>query len=587
METKIEGIESDSGARLPRPSPRVQRRFSSDRPGKTTEKEKNIPVSSRPTKILRLSEWALLLLIGLWGWNMRRGLAPIGVADPDSWGYLMPAMSAMSGLGLVDVAEREWLYSAFIAMSFGLTGSMSGYILIQQILSLAAIVPMWLAWRSWISFLPDRNLLADALASLPGLLVVVMYLLNPATIGFEISIRPEALFALVSFTQLWCILSYCKFRWREPDMRKALLFGALALPLAYAMFKLKPSWALAVPFTTCPVFFGLFPLDGTTWRRALVPAAGFLLILLTLWLPDRLFFIRGEKPRVVLAMTLFTMNADSIRASLAERLEQGRLPPEKEALVRDVLPNLDLDIANARAQPNRTYKTIGFDPDYIMYRASLFPALVHEHRMSTQQIIDFCYWSYFQAWLDHPEMLTRKIATQFALFFRPDNGTFFLKRFETQRLYAHIATVFSPEVQNPIAPGVLAAYQEYFNAAQERGKYEFKIVGPKLLFNFSKPLAAASPYLITAFLAALPAVMFWKRLQALRFATLTALLIFSAPFGNALTVSLVHALDNSRYRQSYGPLLAFALAAIVVILIAMIRRLVARKPALPSAPPLE
>jgi len=40
--------------------------------------------------------------------------------------------------------------------------------------------------------------------------------------------------------------------------------------------------------------------------------------------------------------------------------------------------------------------------------------------------------------------------------------------------------------------------------------------------------------------------------------------LYGAPFGNALTVSIIHALDISRYRYSYGPPLLLAIAALIV-----------------------
>ena len=64
--------------------------------------------------------------------------------------------------------------------------------------------------------------------------------------------------AFTAFLQLFCIASYCRFRWHEPRPVASLIFGALALPLAYALFVLKPNWLLSVPATTLPIFVGLF-----------------------------------------------------------------------------------------------------------------------------------------------------------------------------------------------------------------------------------------------------------------------------------------------------------------------------------------
>jgi hypothetical protein len=46
-----------------------------------------------------------------------------------------------------------------------------------------------------------------------------------------------------------------------------------------------------------------------------------------------------------------------------------------------------------------------------------------------------------------------------------------------------------------------------------------------------------------------------------------AAIFFLAPAANALTIALIHALDNSRYRGSYGPLLLFALAGMLVFIV--------------------
>ena len=48
------------------------------------------------------------------------------------------------------------------------------------------------------------------------------------------------------------------------------------------------------------------------------------LIVLTLILPDKLLFIRTGETRLVLPMTLFTIHADVIQASMRHELEACR-----------------------------------------------------------------------------------------------------------------------------------------------------------------------------------------------------------------------------------------------------------------------
>jgi len=63
-------------------------------------------------------------------------------------------------------------------------------------------------------------------------------------------------------------------------------------------------------------------------------------------------------------------------------------------------------------------------------------------------------------------------------------------------------------------------------------------------------------------------------LAQFRLAAFVATIFFLAPAGNAVTIALIHALDNSRYRGSYGPLLLFALAAMLIFVVTTLAYLV-------------
>jgi hypothetical protein len=69
-----------------------------------------------------------------------------------------------------------------------------------------------------------------------------------------------------------------------------------------------------------------------------------------------------------------------------------------------------------------------------------------------------------------------------------------------------------------------------------------------------------------AFFLSMASCLFVPVLAQFRLAAFVATIFFLAPAGNAVTIALIHALDNSRYRGSYGPLLLFALAAMLVFI---------------------
>ena len=208
--------------------------------------------------------------------------APVAISEWDSWGWLNPALSWLGGAGFREQFEREWLYGGFIAACLRITGSFSGYIIIQQALGLLAGVLMWLTWRTWTTLFP-RHVAFEIASVITGLFVVAIYLFSPIALVLELSIRPEGIMAFIAFLQLYCITSYCKFRWHEPKPIASAFFGALAIPLAYALFVLKPNWLLAVPATTLPVFVGLFGKDFSFMIRLLTPILGVFLIFVTVW----------------------------------------------------------------------------------------------------------------------------------------------------------------------------------------------------------------------------------------------------------------------------------------------------------------
>jgi len=522
----------------------------------------------------RLPSWTFRLP-ALIGWLLLAALivaaalarfrAPsLALSEWDSWGWLSPALGWIGGTGFRETYEREWLYGAFIAFCLRATGSFSGYILIQQILGLAASVVMWVTWRLWISLLP-RHLLLEIVSTVAGLFVIAIYLFSPIARALEMGIRPEAIMAFVAFSQLLCIVGFIKYRWHEPRPVAAVILGALSLPLAYAMFVLKPNWALAVPATTLPVILGLLGRGPSPLFRALPVALGFAVIALTLWLPDKLLFIRASQTRVVLAETLFTIHADIIQKHFADELASPGTAPDRRKFLEEIAPVLDREMINARAE-KIYYKRLGFDPDYLMYRASLLPLLESRYQMTPPEIAAFCRGNFVSAVLHRPLDYARKAGWQMEYFTCPDDSTFFRKRIDLKALYASSLKTLPVTLDPATNPATQAIYQTFLDTVGKSGPSAPDLETIPTFRDFLKSFRFFAPWIMGAFLAALAASLAWKALAPLRLAGLAALVIFAAPAGNALTVALVHALDNNRYRGSYGPLLLFALAVFCVFL---------------------
>ncbi len=512
--------------------------------------------------------WVVLVVLLIGAARLRLSIAPVAISEWDSWGWLKPALGWIGGLGFREEYEREWLYGAFIAGALRMTGSFAGYVMIQQILGLAAGVLMWLTWRWWISLFP-KNILLEIASTFIGLGVIGLYLFNPISRALETAIRPEAIMPFVAFGQLFAITAYCKYRWHDPRPIPAIIAGALSILLAAAMYVLKPNWLLSVPTTTLPVFLGMFGSGLPRLHRFATPAAGFALVFLFLWLPDKLLFQRSTATRVVLPMTLFTIHADIIRESMAGELLAPETPAERRAFLAGFLPALDRDLASAKGE-KIYYKRLGFDPDYLMYRATLFPTLRDKNQMSPADLAAFCKGSFLSAVRRQPLLYARKVLWQMEYFFRPDDGTFFRKRIELGGLYQYVVSTLPAAPDEKWNAETRGIFQAYLDAARARTTTTDQLEmgkGPRNFLSKNKTLA---PWLAAGFLVVLAACLLGKPLAAFRLPGLVALVFYSAPAGNALTVAMAHALDNSRYRGSYGPLLLFSLAAMAVFFVTVL-----------------
>ena len=421
---------------------------------------------------------------------------------------------------------------------------------------------MWLTWRTWTALFP-KHVVFEIASAITGLFVVAVYLFSPTVLAFELSIRPEGIMPFIAFLQLYCVTTYCKFRWHKPKPMASVVFGTLAIPLAYALFVLKPNWLLAVPATTLPIFVGLFEKAFSLRVRLLTPILGVFLVFVTLLLPEKIFFIPTTETRVVLPMTLFTIHADVIQEDMARELAAPETPEERRRFLEAFLPLFDREIQTARTLA-RFYPRLGFDPDYLMYRSPVFPFLEETYAMSRKDIAAFCRRSFLSAVRNRPLGYARKVVTQLGYFFFPDDGTFFRTHIQMGKLYDYVLTMVPESLDEAISKPVRDSYETYHQSVIRQAGQPGTLEVFRPFRSLLRVVKLSAFWMEMAFFVSFATCLLFRPLARLRLPGFVALVFFMAPAGNALTVAMVHALDNSRYRGNYGPLLLFALAGFLL-----------------------
>jgi hypothetical protein len=512
---------------------------------------------------------AVVLILAVAAWQRVR-LPPIAVADPDSWGYLSPALTLPSSGQFVQNNGRDWFYSALIWVGLESSGSMAGLVRFQQTLGLLSGVLMAMCWRLWAQFLPG-SAGREAGVAVFGAMTLALYLWRPDSLVFEMQLRPESVWCFFIFLQLVFLLAYCRARWVHHCYGAAFWHALAVFPLAYVNVLLKPSWGLAWVVTVLPVFIGIFGARKGLIIRMLAPAAALALTVLVLWLPVRAVFSRDQMGPARLPLALFTIHAKWILKNFEEKASTLPVDSEEGRFLSRFLPVFREEFAHTMDEDS-VYRQLGYDADYLRYRSPIFKWLNEEEGIADKRLLAFCYESYFETLRSQPGGMAGKIWRQFRLFLLPEDATFY-KRGTNYRDKYQVTVERLPEQPPGLSENMKHLYGDFRAEAARASTMAAPVEPWRLMQRLAIGVAFLVPIVLFLFVILLVICLSRPVLGDLRLAGLTALMLYAAPAANALTVSVVHALDVSRYRLSYAGPLLLGLAALALFDLMAIARL--------------
>jgi hypothetical protein len=487
---------------------------------------------------------AVAVILG--GLIVRARLPIAPLADADTWGYLRPALSWLSGLGFQQTYGRDWLYPALLAGILKISGDFCAITYVQRFLGLVGILVFWLAWRSWLRLLPPHKSQWRWICFFFAVLLLALYGLSSQQALLENSIRPEGMLAFFEMGYLYCLISFFAARWRSRRAAAAIAFGGAALALSYVVLLLKPSWGFSFAFTFLLVMASAF---GRTARliRFGPLLGGAAAIMLIFSLPRLLGFQKDAQ--LFLPFTLVCIHTAQILQSKPEVVSPGVHNPG----VPDSLFYEELDKAYREAQEEPGhYHTLGFDTDYIQYRSGFFSTIMQKEGWNDREIAAACYSAYFRAWRQSPLSMLQKMWKEVRLFLFPRAGDFYTTTRSVELNHELTCSrQFLPEDQ--LSPDVQKIYQSYLQRLETPAKGPVHPHGLRILSKLAFYLAWASFWLQLAFFAGLAVICWDRRGRAWRLAGFVVVAVLFATYGNVLTIAVVHSLEVVRYRVSYAP----------------------------------
>ena len=210
--------------------------------------------SFRPGKDLLwpICYWATVAFIFAWAVWQRFKLPLSPIADPDTWGYLSPALRKLTGAEFGHTQSRNFLYPGFLYLVLRCFGDFRAIGVVQHLLGLAAGGLFLLTWRRLRAFVPD-SLVNPSLHDAFGLAGAAIYLLASDTIRIETQLRPEGVCAFLISINLYFAVQFVSCSFLEHRRTGAVVCGSATVLTSLLLASAKPSFWFAAIVVMVPV----------------------------------------------------------------------------------------------------------------------------------------------------------------------------------------------------------------------------------------------------------------------------------------------------------------------------------------------
>jgi hypothetical protein len=525
----------------------------------------------RRRQIFRLIYW--LVVVGLFSFAVwRRFSLPLDpIADPDTWGYLAPALQKLTGSNF-GYEGRNFVYPGFLFLLLRVFGDFRAITIAQHLLGLAAGGLLLLTWRQARAFVARPRLSPGSHDTL-GLIAVAIFLFAGDPVRTEMEIRPEGVCAFVLSLNLWLAFRFIEGAFVAKRPPSAALGTGLVLT-AILLASLKPSFLFVALISVLPVGFSfLRPGPSLPKIRLAVGAGAGALLLIA---PEYLLSRNDYRSRMFLPTTLFVVHADMIRDQMADDLEHSATIPYQREWLSRVRAELSEEMEKSVPAKRGHYSSFGFSPDYLMYeKKSMAVRLAFEFENDPAALTAFYRFYYWRTWQQRPIAMLEKVVRQMAIFYAPmcpayDRSKFMLLTDEYRLGVSSLNGHGYPDVWQRYPPAV-----EFMSRTDSLAQDARPLIQPRLLRRALTFLGRTYLPLLLFSLVVAAAILLRQTLRP-RVGWLAALTLFVFSYNAAacLEVAILNSLEVARYVwvQMFFTLLAEFLAIWLLLELVIQRR---------------
>ncbi len=365
---------------------------------------------------MRALYWTALLAVFSFATWQRFSLPLYPIADPDTWGYLSPALRKLAGAEFGHTG-RNFIYPGFLLIILRAFGDVRAITVAQHFLGLLAGGMLLLTWRRACVFLPNPRI-GVAAHSVLGLVAAALFLFAGDQIHSELKIRPEGVSAFLISVNLWLAIQVVASGLIEKRAIAATAYGSALIFSSVLLASVKPIFVFVAVLGVLPLLV-FFRHGGRAWEKVALVGAAIITVAL-LVMPERLLSRDDEHSRTFLPTMLFAMHANLIRDQMADDLQRGAAIPYPREWLQRVQSALSSEIAKSAAASGQYHVSLGFSPDYLQCDpTSIAAQLGNEFAGNTTALCAFYRFYYWRIWQHRPLLVLRKIGHQLSIFYAP------------------------------------------------------------------------------------------------------------------------------------------------------------------------
>ena len=378
-------------------------------------------MTARPLlQFSRVAYGAAVVAIFAWAAWRRFSLPLEPVADPDTWGYLSPALFKLTHGEFIHAGGRNFVYPGFLLVVLRMFGDFRAVVIVQHLFGLAGGGLILLTWQRVRTFVAASRL-ADRIHLGLGLVLAAVFLLAGEPIRAEMGIRPEAICGFLLALSLCCLVEFLAgtFVLR----RTGIAWGIGSAISALLLASVKPSFLFLALVPLLPI--GIFLVTRNPLRQKVALALGSLVAAAMVVLPEYFLSREDELSRLFLPTTLFVIHADLIRDQMRDDVAKQAILPYRSNWLDRIQKQLTAEIAKSAPVEPWRFPSLGFSPDDLMYGAnSIAGQLGREFDDDIGKLASFYRFYYWRTWQQRPLAMAKKVARQVALFYRAPSPVF-------------------------------------------------------------------------------------------------------------------------------------------------------------------